>query len=163
MADMLWSGTRERETEIISERQQGFTRAERNKRVTAPGAVKVRNPKAAITGGFEFTFWLISSSTIGGYMIWKSTGTASNAANLVNFLPQPPFPGGRSFTYQDVDAGTPNYWVSAVNAGTGREGPRIAMAGTGSTTPPPAGGDGGGWGGGGGGGISGGDEGPFPL
>lgn len=152
LANLLWGGDRIRETEMIAERQQGFRRGERNKRVTAPGAVKVRSPKAAISGGFEFTFWLIGSSTIGGYLIWKSDGTASNAADMIDFIPQPPFPGGRSFTYQDTDAGNPNYWVSAVNAGTGREGPRIAMAGTGAVTPPPSGGGGGGWGGGGGGG-----------
>lgn len=155
LQDMLWGGDRQRDAELIAEREQGFKRGDRNKKVTAPGAVKVRSPKAAITGGYEFTFWLIPSSSIGGYMVWKSDGTASNAADMIGFIPQPPYPGGRSFTFQDVDAGTPNYWVSAVNAGTGREGPRIAMAGTGATTPPPSGGGGGGWGGGGGGGSSG--------
>jgi hypothetical protein len=133
----------------------GFT--QRRFTSTYPPAPTINSKKTAISNGFAFTFNIVSGS-VAGYNIYKSIINNPNVATLLDFKAQPPIVQAlQSIRIQDIDSGSPFYWVASVNA-AGKESARIPVTGN-SPAPSPAqplptgGGSGSGTGGGGGGGV----------
>jgi hypothetical protein len=88
--------------------------------VSAPPPPTISQAVVAISGGWQFA-WNVETGVVGdviaGYWVYKSTSstTPKSPAGRVRFFSQPST-GLGTITYQDIDASTEYFWVSAVNS-----------------------------------------------
>jgi hypothetical protein len=106
--------------------QSGGRFGNRRFKGNTPGPIRTSQVATAITNGWEFK-WYALGGKVAGYNIYRSTINNPNVASRVDWIAQPQNVTRFSqLRWQETTAGTPYYWVSAVNF-SGKEGARVPM------------------------------------